>query len=349
MPRFTIGIPTYNRANYLQRSLGCAAAQTYDDLEIIVSDNASTDTTAEVARSFGDRVRYHRNESNLGMWRNFLQVVGLAQGEYFAWLQDDDAVHQDFARRAAAALDGDEAIALYTAYSFDTHSHDTFVLPVVLGPPIAMDWMNPQVRVVAGSMVLPISFFLTFSMPPITAYRTEVLRRAIRDLDPEHILYNERILQSRAVAGRKIAVDPWTAGVFFKHPHQGSLLAGSCDIPERSRQWVGMANELARMLAEHPSDDWRPQLDDWLRGLSAHGLESIYHNIAPPEYWSGLSPLALEVCSRYLEHLPEPLRQAHQAAMNPSRTPKEILKGVGRQITPPIFWSLLKSTTGRVR
>jgi glycosyltransferase involved in cell wall biosynthesis len=100
MPRFTIGMPTYNRCDLLANALRAAVGQTYPELEILVCDNASTDRTPEVVRSSGDRVRYHRSATNIGMWLNFAKTVELAEVEYFSWLQDDDLIHRDFVRRA---------------------------------------------------------------------------------------------------------------------------------------------------------------------------------------------------------------------------------------------------------
>src|SRR4051812_3233171 len=104
MARFTIGIPTYNRAQFLGKSLEAACDQSSPDVEVLVSDNASTDETPEVVHSYGERVRYHRNPENIGMWPNLIKLVELAEGEYFSWLQDDDLIHRDFVRRATEAF-----------------------------------------------------------------------------------------------------------------------------------------------------------------------------------------------------------------------------------------------------
>jgi cellulose synthase/poly-beta-1,6-N-acetylglucosamine synthase-like glycosyltransferase len=79
LPRFTIGIPTYNRRDLLANALQAAVGQTFPDHEILTCDSASTDRTPEVVRSFGDRVRYHRNATNIGMWPNFAKEVELAE------------------------------------------------------------------------------------------------------------------------------------------------------------------------------------------------------------------------------------------------------------------------------
>src|SRR5438874_2520603 len=99
MPLFTIGIPTFNRASLLPGAIRSALSQSHTQLEVIVSDNASNDSTAEVVRQFGDRVRYARNDTNVGPLANFCRLVELARGEYFSWLQDDDCIFDQFAAR----------------------------------------------------------------------------------------------------------------------------------------------------------------------------------------------------------------------------------------------------------
>lgn len=102
----TIAIPTYNRASgYLREALGSALAQTYEPLEIVVVDNASTDDTGAYVASVADeRVRYVRNESNVGVNDNFNACVRLARGEYVLLLHDDDHIDPDFVRICMGAL-----------------------------------------------------------------------------------------------------------------------------------------------------------------------------------------------------------------------------------------------------
>lgn len=84
-PLVTIAIPTYNRANlYLTQAIESAINQTYPNLEIIISDNCSTDDTEMVIRSFKDpRIRYFRQEKNIGGNNNFNFCLKQARGEYF--------------------------------------------------------------------------------------------------------------------------------------------------------------------------------------------------------------------------------------------------------------------------
>jgi glycosyltransferase involved in cell wall biosynthesis len=98
LPLVTIAIPTYNRAdNYLPQALTSALTQTYPNLEIIVSDNCSTDHTETVVTGFSDsRIRYFRHEKNIGANNNFNFCLQQAKGIYFSLLHDDDLIDHDF-------------------------------------------------------------------------------------------------------------------------------------------------------------------------------------------------------------------------------------------------------------
>jgi glycosyltransferase involved in cell wall biosynthesis len=98
LPLVTIAIPTYNRAdNYLRQALTSALTQTYPNLEIIVSDNCSTDHTEALVTGLSDsRIRYFRHEKNIGGNKNFNFCLQQAKGTYFSLLHDDDLIDRDF-------------------------------------------------------------------------------------------------------------------------------------------------------------------------------------------------------------------------------------------------------------
>jgi len=97
LPTVTIGIPTYNRSGMLWQAIQSILQQSYQDFEIVVSDDCSPDDTAQVVASFNDkRIKYHRTTTNLRPPRNWNECVRLAQGEFFALLPDDDVYCPDF-------------------------------------------------------------------------------------------------------------------------------------------------------------------------------------------------------------------------------------------------------------
>lgn len=97
-PLVTIGIPTYNRADgYLKQTLESAVNQTYPNIEIVVSDNCSSDHTEAVVQSFADpRIKYFKHVKNIGANNNFNFCLEQAKGVYFLLLHDDDLIDQDF-------------------------------------------------------------------------------------------------------------------------------------------------------------------------------------------------------------------------------------------------------------
>jgi glycosyltransferase involved in cell wall biosynthesis len=106
--KVSIAIPTYNRAGrFLVPALECALRQDWPNLEIIVSDNCSTDNTAEVVKSYSDpRIQYIRQDSNIGPNNNFNFCVSVASGDYFLLYHDDDVIDADFVSKCMAAADG---------------------------------------------------------------------------------------------------------------------------------------------------------------------------------------------------------------------------------------------------
>lgn len=108
-PLVSIGIPTYNRANsYLKQALRSAVNQTYKNLEIIVSDNCSSDDTESVVKEFRDpRIRYFRQNKNLGAVPNCNFCLEQSQGKYFLALYDDDLVDEDFISACIQAVPPD--------------------------------------------------------------------------------------------------------------------------------------------------------------------------------------------------------------------------------------------------
>jgi glycosyltransferase involved in cell wall biosynthesis len=90
-PKVSLGMPVYNGEPYITEAIESVLNQTYQDFELIVSDNCSTDNTSEIIRKINDsRIRYYRNEENIGVVPNFNRTVELSRGQYFClWAHDD--------------------------------------------------------------------------------------------------------------------------------------------------------------------------------------------------------------------------------------------------------------------
>lgn len=112
----SVGIPTYNRPKGLSRTLEAIRKQTYTNLEIIVSDNASS--TGEIHDIVCDlagrdpRVQYHRQQQNIGPSGNFQFLLGAATGKYFMWAADDDDWDASFVERCVHRFDRSDIVSV---------------------------------------------------------------------------------------------------------------------------------------------------------------------------------------------------------------------------------------------
>lgn len=104
----SIGLPTYNGALKIRRALDSLLSQTYQNIELIISDNASTDDTREICAEYASRdkrIRYIRQKENIGQFQNFPFVLRNANGKYFMWTADDDWWDPRFIEILKNALD----------------------------------------------------------------------------------------------------------------------------------------------------------------------------------------------------------------------------------------------------
>lgn len=118
-PLVTIMIPTYNQAAYLEEAVRSALRQDYINLEVIIADDCSPDNTAEIVKKFtGDRrLRYFRNEINLGKAANYKQsLYELASGDWVLNLDGDDYLtDENYISFAMQQISHYENVVLFTA------------------------------------------------------------------------------------------------------------------------------------------------------------------------------------------------------------------------------------------
>ncbi len=117
-PKLSIGLPIYNGEDYLRVTIDAILGQTFEDFELLISDNASTDATEEICREYAamdSRIRYLRARTNRGASWNYKRVFDLTNGPYFRWATDDDLIAPRFLERCVEALDDhQDAVAAYT-------------------------------------------------------------------------------------------------------------------------------------------------------------------------------------------------------------------------------------------
>ena len=194
-PLVSVSLPVYNGARYVERAIDSILSQTYRNIELIITDNASTDDTPAIAARAAardDRVRIVRNPRNLGAAPNFNLGVELARGTLFKWAAHDDICAPRFIEACVQALgEHPDAVLAYTD-ELDIDSHGEFIenRPYLLdtGPAAVEQRLARILQQTRGS-------------PPIFGViRTEVLRRTglIGSYDQsDQVLLAEMMLHGR--------------------------------------------------------------------------------------------------------------------------------------------------------
>jgi len=114
-PLVSIGMPVYNEGQFIRQALESLLAQDYENFELIISDNASEDKTPEICLEYAardKRIRYYRNEKNMGAAWNFKRVFDLSKGKYFMWSAGHDLWNKKFISKCLEVLENDPSVVL---------------------------------------------------------------------------------------------------------------------------------------------------------------------------------------------------------------------------------------------
>ncbi|MBE7474452.1 MAG: glycosyltransferase family 2 protein [Anaerolineae bacterium] len=114
-PRVSIGLTLFNGEKYIRETIDSILSQTFTNFELIISDNASTDSSQQICEEYAakdERIKYYRNVKNLGVAPNLNRVFELSSGEYFKWADHDDILAPDFLMRCVEVLDNYSEVAV---------------------------------------------------------------------------------------------------------------------------------------------------------------------------------------------------------------------------------------------
>ena len=126
----TIGIPVYNGELLMKKCIESVLSQTYENFELIISDNASTDSTPDICKEFlkkDNRITFVRQNENMGQNWNFNFPLEKANGEYFVWLVADAIISPEFIEKNIAVLESqDNAVGCISKIKIDHTCVDKF-------------------------------------------------------------------------------------------------------------------------------------------------------------------------------------------------------------------------------
>ena len=139
-PRLSIGLPVYNGEHLLADSIEALLGQSYEDFELIISDNASTDGTADICRRYArqdSRIRYIRQSRDIGRVPNHNFLIEQARAELFKWAACDDLYARELLERCVGALDEYPQVVL--AHSWEAIIDDAGAVTCMVDYPVTTD------------------------------------------------------------------------------------------------------------------------------------------------------------------------------------------------------------------
>ena len=251
-PKLSIGLPVYNGEKYVSAALESLLDQDFEDFELIISDNASTDATEEICRNYAardPRVRYYRNVSNLGSARNYRRVFELARGELFKWVAHDDLYHQRLLGRCVEVFESAQP-SVVLAYPrvdlIDEHGK-------VLGrAPDSVECMGRRPYVRFAHVLLNVSY----AYPVFGLARAECLRKT--RLTGAVPYWDETLLAELALYGEIVEIPEVLAQ---QRCHPGNAVT------------VVKANRLTRLALRMWTDPSQPAPRIWLPNHEEHYWE----------------------------------------------------------------------------
>lgn len=209
-PKISVGLPVFNGEGFLDEAISSLVSQTHEDLEIVISDNASTDRTEEICRKWAasdDRIRYYRSDKNRGAAWNFNKVFEESRGAYFNWAAHDDKLMPEFLAECSDILDKHPDVVLSYTRVLQIDENGDFLDPWSVYSDVSSDDQVDRLRAALWDwMCLPIFGLI----------RSDVLR-STGLIRPFHAS-DRMLLGELALQGKFYLVDAW---LFVHREHPG--------------------------------------------------------------------------------------------------------------------------------
>lgn len=132
-PLVSVGLPVFNGERYLAVAIDSILAQSFPDFELIISDNASTDSTQKICEAYSkrdSRIRYIRHPVNRGAGFNYNFVFHEARGQYFKWIAHDDFIASTWLSACVEVLNADPSLVLAYTHHVDVDENATSIRTV---------------------------------------------------------------------------------------------------------------------------------------------------------------------------------------------------------------------------
>ena len=191
----SVMITVFNGASYLAESIESALAQTYSHVELIVLDDGSTDTSADVAQSFGSVLRYERQE-NAGMSAARNSAIELATGEYFSFLDADDRFRPEKIERQMEILDASPSVDMVFGHmtEFVSPDIDEHSAALLRKPVHNLPWRTPNLMLVRREAFGRVGLFSTALRVGIGVdWYARAVERGLKEIVLPYIVLERRL------------------------------------------------------------------------------------------------------------------------------------------------------------
>ena len=238
-PSVSVGVPVRNGGRFIALTLQSLLAQTFEDFELIISDNASDDETESVCREFAardSRVVYYRHEQNIGLARNYNFLIKNARGQYFKWAAADDIHEAEYLRRCVDVLQQDDSVVLAYGKAAFIDEHGQRLNEVDPGFDLQNDSVCERLRYVIRSKHWVNAIF--------GLIRSEVLLKT--PLMPDYPSGDYTILGELSLFGKFVEIQE---PLFLRRLHPGASSQNVGDDNWLAQFWTGKNNAVdARMV-----------------------------------------------------------------------------------------------------
>src|SRR6476646_149147 len=262
-PRLTIGIPTFNRPERLQRAIASALWQSVP-CRVLVADQGKSDECATACREYEEHPNFARVESPATtLWENwrFVAKEAASRGaEFFLWLQDDDLLAERVARRVVRSFYFFPGADLWC--SSVNMAYDN-MLGVKWsgnwGPKLPCDVLRGQPIDHSGDLLVPVGYFDSWAMAPAKAFRVgKAFHRMLDTLPDGCDCLTERLDIAAVGMGGRFIHDPVTAGYWIIHDRNESQITGATQPAQVAPAFAFLDGLMDRLPG------WRQDLNEWI-------------------------------------------------------------------------------------
>jgi glycosyltransferase involved in cell wall biosynthesis len=243
-PLITIAIPTRNRAQLLQNCVASALAQSYSNIEVLVSDNASSDNTLEMLESFDDpRLKILRNAENIGLTANFNKCVYEAAGEYINIISDDNILRPTFLEKCVQLIQEESGLPMVVGVYEVVATAENRTVPVVVSKRL-------RTGIWPGTEILKEHLRGNLAYEPMSSVIRADLFRRNGAFSPKYVCAGDELIMGRILleGNAGLVNEPCASFLFHTHPTENFSFGVTSDF--RFTDMVGAIGELSNAAGD---------------------------------------------------------------------------------------------------